>query len=247
MKIKWFLLLILIVTSSIFYYRITKKYNFNDSVIFNIKKGSSHKEILLTLKKHKIIYNVDLHLIIYKLANLFVDNYHFKSGEYLVDADDNYYKILQKLLKGDNYYHKITFVEGVTIDGVIKQLSNSGLLRDTIKKPNFSEGSVLPETYYIAKDTDIAEHLSLMSKAMDKVLSEAWENRASNLPLNSKEELLILASIVEKETGLSGERDRVVEFINRLRLKMKLQIDPMVIYAITKGKYKLERPLSSVI
>ena len=84
-----------------------------------------------------------------------------------------------------------------------------------------------------------------MSKAMDKILSEAWQNRAAYLPLKSKEELLILASIVEKETGLTGERDRVAGvFINRLRLKMKLQSDPTVIYAITKGKYKLERPLS---
>ena len=107
------------------------------------------------------------------------------------------------------------------------------------------EGQLLPETYFFRKNFSRNTQIKNMKNNMSLILDEAWKNRDKNLPLKNKEELLILASIVEKETGISAERDRIAGvFINRINLGMKLQSDPTVIYAVTLGKYKLERPLS---
>jgi len=103
------------------------------------------------------------------------------------------------------------------------------------------EGSLLPNTYNIKKGETREDLLVRMARAMSDTLDEAWENRAPNLPITTKREALILASIIEKETGKADERRAVAGvFINRLRKSMPLQTDPTVIYAITKGAHKNE-------
>ena len=108
-----------------------------------------------------------------------------------------------------------------------------------------SEGSILPETYTFSRGDSPKKIIKQSQKARDDVLEQIWNGRDENLPLNSKEQLLILASIVEKETGIGAERAEVASvFINRLRLGMLLQTDPTVIYAVTGGKEDLNRPLT---
>ena len=103
---------------------------------------------------------------------------------------------------------------------------------------------MLPETYTFSKGTSKTDIIKQAQKSLQTNLHKAWENRAADLPLKSPDELLILASIIEKETGLHSERAKVASvFINRLNKKMLLQTDPTVISAITLGKQDLGRSL----
>ena len=106
------------------------------------------------------------------------------------------------------------------------------------------EGEFLPETYTFSRGEERQKIAAQGKLAMQKVLQQAWDGRDADLPLKNKEELLILASIVEKETGVPEERPQVASvFVNRLKKGMLLQTDPTVIYAVTKGEYDLGRPL----
>ena len=103
------------------------------------------------------------------------------------------------------------------------------------------EGTLLPETYHYTKNGSRPNIINQMSKAMTEALDILWPQREEGLPFQTKEDAIILASIVEKETGIGLERARVAGvFVNRLRLGMKLQSDPTVIYAITQGRIKNE-------
>jgi len=102
-----------------------------------------------------------------------------------------------------------------------------------------AEGSLLPSTYAFPKGTTREEAVTRMKEARDKALAEVWASRAADLPLKNPEELAILASIVERETGIGSERAHVASvFVNRLRKGMKLQTDPTVIYGIWGGQGK---------
>jgi UPF0755 protein len=104
-----------------------------------------------------------------------------------------------------------------------------------------AEGALLPETYLFTRGATRGEIVAKMQRAQQELLDELWPNRAPNLPVKSKEEAVILASIVEKETAIPAERPHIASvFVNRLRLGMKLQSDPTIIYGITKG-YPLGR------
>ena len=107
------------------------------------------------------------------------------------------------------------------------------------------EGQLLPETYTFAKG-ETRDNIIKKAKAdMEKNLDEIWQKRAEGLPLKDKNELLILASLIEKETGINAERGKVASvFYNRLKIDMPLQTDPTVIYAITLGKSDLGRALT---
>src|SRR5690606_27154548 len=95
------------------------------------------------------------------------------------------------------------------------------------------EGSILPDTYHVQRGMSRAALLQLMREAHDAAVAEIWANRQENLPLRSPEELVILASIVERETGIAEERPMVAAvFINRLRVPMRLETDPTIIYGV---------------
>jgi UPF0755 protein len=103
------------------------------------------------------------------------------------------------------------------------------------------EGTLLPETYLFTRGTTRKEILARMRAAQQTFVDDTWENHAADLPFGTKEEAIVLASIVEKETGLASERPRIAGiFVNRLRAGMKLQSDPTIIYGITRG-YPLGR------
>src|SRR6185436_7019445 len=106
------------------------------------------------------------------------------------------------------------------------------------------EGTLLPETYRFTFGTTREQMIQRMRQAQQRAVQEIWDRRASDLPIKTPEQLVTLASIVEKETGKPEERTRVAAvFVNRLRQKMKLQSDPTIIYGLVGGKGSLGRPI----
>lgn len=138
---------------------------------------------------------------------------------------------------------KITLAEGVTSWQVVDALTRADFLTGAIKDaPN--EGTLAPQQYEVERGQDRAGLISTMIADQSVTLTELWEKRADGLPYKTPEEALIMASIVEKETGVPDERARVASvFLNRLEQGMKLQTDPTVIYGLTKGKGILGRGL----
>ena len=148
------------------------------------------------------------------------------------------------IAKGRTVQRRLTIVEGLTTAEIVAAVrSADGLRGDTEKE--FREGALLPETYFFSHGDTRMSVLSRMAAAMDKALADAWRRRGDDIALRSSREALILASIIEKETGKAAERARVsAVFHNRLRRRMPLQSDPTVAYAITGGRQPLGRALT---
>ena len=139
--------------------------------------------------------------------------------------------------------YRVAMAEGVTSWQVLDALRNLDLLEmDVAETP--AEGSLAPDSYEFVPGTTVSSILDQMMAAQSQILTEAWVGRADGVPLASPQEALILASIVEKETGVPEERRQVASvFVNRLNQGMRLQTDPTVIYGITKGEGILGRGL----
>jgi UPF0755 protein len=166
-----------------------------------------------------------------------------QAGEYQFPAGDNMEAVLDRLVRGDVMRHQLVFPEGLTSHAILSLLADASDLSGDLPE-NVPEGSLLPAAYDFTYGETRAAIVQRMQKAMDDAIKDAWEKRAKELPLKSPEELVILASIVEKETGLSEERGKVAGvFVNRLKKGMKLQSDPTTIYAVTRGKEVLGRGL----
>lgn len=222
-------------------------YYFNNDVISQkdvtliFPKGSAEITIANTLAENKVIRFPRVFMLI---SQMLKDGKHFKEGEYIFKAGITPIDAYSILLSGDVVQRKITFAEGLTTHTILEKILNTSDLEGTIDIV-VKEGDLLPDTFLYTYGSSRNDLVKRMKSRMIEKLDELWKNRADNLPLNNKEEALILASIVEKETGKNDERKRVAAiFVNRLRANMRLQTDPTVIYAVTNGKYKLERPLS---
>jgi len=167
-----------------------------------------------------------------------------KAGEYRFAKGASTRDVLDTLVSGDVIEYNVTIPEGLTSDQIVERLSQIPELSGTVRQiPR--EGSLLPETYKITRGTSREDILRRMARSQQAILQQIWEKRDPNLPLKSPEELVILASIVEKETGVAQERPEVAGvFINRLNKKMRLQSDPTIIYGLVRGKGRLDRPLT---
>ncbi len=159
-----------------------------------------------------------------------------KAGEYAIPSGASMLDILDILVDGRSILHKLTVAEGLSVAQVVDLLMADEILVGEIETwPE--EGFLLPETYLFQRGTTRSELLERMREDKEAVLAQLWEDRAPDLPLESAYEAVTLASIVEKETGVAEERPLVASvFVNRLRRGMRLQSDPTVIYAITKGR-----------
>jgi len=167
-----------------------------------------------------------------------------RAGEYAFPAGASLQEVVAILRSGRTVIRRLTVREGLTLAQVVALVTETEGLAGTIE-PGTPEGSLLPETWHYSWGDARAAVLRRMREAMERFLAEAWAQRAPNLPLATAQEALVLASIVEKETGRAEERARVAGvFVNRLRRGMPLQSDPTVIYAVTRGAGPLDRPLS---
>lgn len=167
-----------------------------------------------------------------------------KAGEYTFPARISAEEAVRLLAEGRTVVHKLTVAEGLTRRVVFDVVRQADFLAGEITiKP--AEGMLLPETWHLSRDDVRDEVVGRMEKAMRQSLDALWASRAAGLPLKTKEEALVLASIVERETGIAAERPRVAAvFVNRLRRGMRLQSDPTVIYGLSDGWGVLERSLT---
>ena len=157
-----------------------------------------------------------------------------QAGEYAIPAGASTREILRLMTSGEALQHAVTFPEGTTIAGVMRILEESEVLTGDMPAAP-PEGTVLPETYHVQRGMTRAALLQQMRDAHDAAVAEIWAGRQANLPLASPAELVTLASIVERETGVGAERPLVAAvFVNRLRRPMRLESDPTIIYGVCK-------------
>ncbi|MFD2143214.1 endolytic transglycosylase MltG [Ancylobacter oerskovii] len=167
-----------------------------------------------------------------------------KAGEYAFAAGASSRDVLDTLVSGKVIEYNLTIPEGLTSDQIVQRLAEFEVLSGTVRQTP-REGSLLPETYKVTRGTSREDILRRMARSQQAVLQEIWQKRDPSIPVKTPEELVILASIVEKETGEPDERSRVAAvFVNRLDKKMRLQSDPTIIYGLVRGKGRLERPIT---
>ena len=203
-------------------------------------KGDSLRVIGRKLNDKGIIEN---EVVFEFFARLFELDREIQSGEYHISNSQSIREILAELSSGAVIRNKITIPEGKTSIQVVKILNELASLvgKITVLPP---EGSIAPDTYFFSNGQSRAILLDQMQKAQKSILKRIWQKRSRNLSLKSSDELLILASIIEKETGKYSERAVISSVLhNRLKKGMRLQADPTVIYGITQGKKSLGRKL----
>ena len=200
----------------------------SDSVIVDIPKGSSVNTIADELHKRQLILNPNLFKIYTRVS--FSDDI-LKAGEYEFTSPESIRSIVNKMAKGQFFYRKLTLLPGLTLHNILELGSSEGIVNDLNNRDLlFEEGSFYPDTYFYLKGESFSSIL-LESQERWKILSqELWEKRDKNLPYNSLKEAITMASIIEKE-GIEKNKIAGV-FVNRLRIDMKLQSDPTVIYAL---------------
>lgn len=205
-----------------------------------IEKGDGLKRVAFKLYQNGIISSPRLFEI---LVRVYEKAGALKAGEYRFEPKISMYEAMMQIADGRVYLRKVTLPEGLTAAQMLEIVDNTEFLTGNITEP-VSEGQMLPETYTFSRGDSKDSVIRRAKAAMNEVLEQSWQNLSADAPLKSKDELLTLASIVEKETGLVSERGLVASvFLNRLKKGMMLQTDPTVIYAITKGKTELGRAL----
>jgi peptidoglycan lytic transglycosylase G len=167
-----------------------------------------------------------------------------KAGEYVFSKGASVRDVLETIVQGRAVQHQLTIPEGLTSEQIVARVLEDEILAGNIKEVP-REGSLLPDTYHFNRGSTREQMIQRMRQAQDRLVREVWERRSRDLPLKSPDQLIILASIIEKETGKAEERTRIAAvFTNRLKQKMKLQSDPTIIYGLVFGKGSLGRPLS---
>jgi UPF0755 protein len=167
-----------------------------------------------------------------------------KAGEYQFAKEASLRDVVDTLIEGRVVQHHFTVAEGLTSEQAVARLFENDVLSGNIKElPR--EGSLLPETYRFTRGTTREQLIQRMQQTQQRVMQEIWDHRAPDLPIKSPEQLVILASIIEKETSKPEERTRVASvFVNRLKNRMRLQSDPTIIYGLVGGRGSLGRPIN---
>ncbi len=167
-----------------------------------------------------------------------------KSGEYLFSRHASVRDIVETMVEGKVVQHQITIPEGLTSEQIVARLLDNELLSGSIKEVPH-EGTLLPESYRFPRGTPREQVIQRMQQAARRALQETWERRTPDLPIKTPEQLLILASIIEKETSKPDERTRVAAvFVNRLKQRRRLESDPTIIYGLVGGKGPLGHPIT---
>jgi peptidoglycan lytic transglycosylase G len=211
-----------------------------ESKIVTVERGDRLAVVADRLMSEGVISNLQ----VFRLGARYSGNEtSLKFGEYEIPARASMQQVLALITSGRSISYQVTIPEGFTVYQVITRLNENPLLTGEVPEMP-SEGSLAPETYAISKGDSRVSVVRRMVEAQSKILQDAWANRADDLPFDSMQQALILASIIEKETGVNSEREEVAGvFVNRLNKGMKLQTDPTVIYGITQGKDSLGRGL----
>jgi UPF0755 protein len=166
-----------------------------------------------------------------------------KAGEYEIKQQASLRNVIDALSEGRTVLMRVTIPEGLTSFQIVERLkADQGLTGELREVP--PEGSLLPETYSVPRGSARTAVIEMMQNAQKRVLEQLWAERQNGLPLKSAQEALVLASIVEKETGRNDERERVAAvFVNRLRQNMRLQSDPTILYGLAQGRVQWGKPI----
>lgn len=220
-----------------------------------IPKGEGAIEIAERLEKGGVIADRRVFMLQYYAARLYTgapgpgasakaEAASLKAGEYQFPQSASVRQVLDIIISGRGVLQKITIPEGLTSRQIVDRLkAEPGLSGDIAEVP--PEGVLLPDTYKFSRGTSRQEIVDRMRAEHGKLMAALWAARDQSLPIQTPEEALVLASIVEKETGKAEERPRVAAvFVNRLRKGMRLQSDPTIVYGIVGGQGPLGRAIS---
>lgn len=209
------------------------------TAIVTIEPGSPLPLIAGQLESRNLITNRH----VFRLGvSLFGHAASLKAGEFRVETGSSMYEIMRHLLEGKTVSHALTIPEGLSNRQVFELLNATPLLSGRITHTP-REGTLLPETYHFTRGASRNALIRQMEADMQVLLRALWKTRDPDLPLRSPAEALVMASMVEKETGIAEERPLVASvFVNRLNAGMRLQSDPTIIYGLTQGE-PLGRPI----
>ena len=210
-----------------------------DQVVI-IEKGSTSK-ISQTLFQNGVVRS---QLVFFVAAHIMRPISGLYAGEYSFKKSTSIFGVIRKMQSQDIFFRKITIPEGYTTYEVISLINSEPTLKGEVLG-EYSEGVLMPQTYYYTYGDDKESILKRMNASMEDTLDRLWQNRDMTIPIKTKEDALTLASIVEKEAKASGDRPKIASvFLNRMKKGMKLEADPTTIYAITQGQMSLGRPLT---
>nr|WP_275436222.1 endolytic transglycosylase MltG [Vibrio sp. Of14-4] len=211
--------------------------------IYTIESGASFNQVLSRLTKEQLIESDKLIPLVHRF---YPQMSEVKAGTYLMIPEMTLKQALELFNMGKEHQFAITFVEGSTfsewldslqqaphLDHKVQGMTEAQIAQNIGVKQSKLEGLLLAETYHYTVGTSDLDILKRAANKLQQVLDEQWPLRQKDLPLDSPYEALILASIIEKETAVESERERVAAvFVNRLNKRMRLQTDPTVIYGM---------------
>lgn len=210
---------------------------------FTIKHGSSLRSVARQFADERLVVEPWSFIL---LVRLYGKANEIKAGSYMLDGDVTPHRLFLMITRGDVTQSQVTFIEGWTFRQMRKALDDNPSVRhDTAglrdeeilsrieAKENHPEGLFFPDTYNFGSGASDIAILKRAYRTMQRRVVDAWQGRDENLPYRSPYEALTMASIVEKETGQASERPLIASvFVNRLRIGMRLQTDPTVIYGL---------------
>ncbi|TDK37107.1 endolytic transglycosylase MltG [Rhizobium deserti] len=210
---------------------------------FMVRQGNGLAEIASNLERNGII--ADGRIFRYVTATYLRKGETLKAGEYEIKAGASMKDVMETLESGKSILYSVVLPEGLTVRQMMLKLAEDPVLEGDLPAELPPEGSLRPDTYKFSRGTKRGEILSQMRAAQQKMVDQIWERRDPDLPVKSKEDFVVLASIVERETGKEDERAHVASvFINRLQKGMRLQSDPTIVYGLFGGDGKpSDRPI----
>jgi UPF0755 protein len=212
-----------------------------DEKIVNIPQRAGKRDIADVLTKEGVI-DINPWFFIGGVYALKASS-DLKPGEYAFQRNASLREVIATIVEGKVVQHAVTVPEGLTSEQIVARLSDNDIFTGSVTEMP-REGTLLPETYKFPRGTSREHVVQRMQQAQKRILAEIWEHRSPDLPFKTPEQLVTMASIVEKETGKPDERSRVAAvFLNRLKQKIKLQSDPTIIYGLVGGKGTLGRPI----
>ena len=213
------------------------------STVFVIPKGEGVSAIAERLERDGVIADRGIFMTSILYFMYLKGQGSLKAGEYEFRRNATMRQVLDTLVEGKSIEHKVTLAEGLTSYQIVQKLMAQPELHGEIAAIP-PEGSLLPDTYRFGRDDTRQEIIERMRAAQAKFLAKVWETRDEDIVVQTPEEAMILASIVEKETGRADERPLIASvFQNRLRKNMRLQSDPTIIYGLAGGKGVLDHPI----
>lgn len=213
------------------------------SIVFGVPRGEGVSAMAERLEREGVIDDRPIFMTSILYFKYIKGTGSVKAGEYEFPKNATMRDVLDILVQGRSIEHKVTFAEGLTTLQIVEKLkANPDLHGDITEIP--PEGSLLPDTYKFGRDDTRQDIIDRMRAAQAKFLAKVWEEREADLTVATPEQAVVLASIVEKETGRADERPRIASvFLNRLRKNMRLQSDPTIIYGLVGGKGVLDHPI----